>query len=76
MVVGQTQLSWLNRRNRGQAPSHIGMPLDDGCTRFNGGRGLAPDGGVPDTAVLAEPLQSGASPLPHWNAAARRMYSL
>jgi hypothetical protein len=27
MVVGQTQLPWLNRRNRGQAPSHIGMPL-------------------------------------------------
>ncbi|GEM_PF-3828260 len=38
-----------------------------GCTRFNGGRGLGPDGGVPDTAALAEPLQSGASPLPHWN---------
>ena len=39
----------------------------DGCTRFNCGRGLAPDGGVPDAAVLADPLQSGASPLPHWN---------
>ena len=81
MGVCQTQLPWLNHCNRGASPlphwnatglTDVLAPTMEchwpyGCTRFNCGRGLAPDGGVPDTAVLAEPLQSGASPLPHWN---------
>ena len=67
MVVRQIQLCWLNHRNRGQAPSHIGMPLARRMYSLQLWEGLAPDGGVPDAAVLAEPLQSGASPLPHWN---------
>ena len=33
--------------------------------RSNCGRGLAPDGGVSANRAVTEPLQSGASPLPH-----------
>ncbi|WP_338510137.1 hypothetical protein [Pseudomonas poae] len=51
----------------------IGLTQSKGCNPANVGRGLAPDDGGSVSLFVADPLQSGASPLPHLIFIARKV---